>query len=60
MRKIKQRDFILTLTALGAVSGFSRAKLLKNSTSTIALTTLIYGGVSALAAWGLASLINDK
>lgn len=57
---IKQRDFILTLTALGALSGFSRAKLLKGSASKIAITTLIYGGVAALASWGLASLINDK
>lgn len=57
---VKQRDFILTLTAIAALSGFSRARLLKSSTSTIALTTLIYGAVAALASWGLASLINDK
>ncbi len=59
-RYIKQRDFILTLTALGTLSGFSRAKLLQKSTTAIILTTTIYAAVSALAAWGLASAINEK
>ncbi len=59
-RYIKQSNFILTLTAVGALSGFSRAKLLKYSATTIVLTTAIYTGVSALLAWGLASAVNEK
>jgi len=57
---IKQSHFILALATIGASSGFLRAKSLKGSVEIITLTTIIYGGVAAIAAWGLASIINDK
>jgi len=60
IKYIKQRDYILTLVAIGALSGFSKAKLSGKSTTTIAITTVMYAGISALLGLGLATVINKQ